>query len=267
MLGLLGGAAGLSALGAAFATHRAASEPLEGTTRIGVTARRIEHFSLRDPGLVRFGALEFLGGLELSSDARGFGGFSGLAVSQEGRRLTAVTDQGMWFGAALRTEGEVPMGLAEAVMAPMLAGDGQPLARWKRSDSEGLAIGPDGTAYVSFERVHEVMRFDLGRKGFDARAEALPRPAGAARLRPNRSLEAVAVVNAGPHAGSVIAIAEGPPREEDDRPTVPGGSSRGRGAASRWCATRVSPSRTLRSCRTGTSFCWSAASPGWTASP
>ncbi|MGL4443361.1 MAG: esterase-like activity of phytase family protein [Alsobacter sp.] len=222
-IALLAAGAGGSALGL-FALHRrAGSEPLRGGFGpITVKSTRIEHFLLREPDLRRFGRLDFLGGLELSSASERFGGLSGLAVAADGRRITAVTDKGLWFGGTLTLTAEgAPTGLVDATMAPILGPDGQPLSVMKRSDSEGLAVA-DGVAFVSFERTPDILRFALQRDGFAARGEILPRPAGTMRLHSNRGLEAIAVLAAGPHAGSVIAIAEAPPRGDDERPTVPG---------------------------------------------
>jgi hypothetical protein len=43
----------------------------------------------------------WIGGLELKSNADGFGGFSGLVVSPDGHRLTAVSDGGDWLTAKI----------------------------------------------------------------------------------------------------------------------------------------------------------------------
>ena len=222
VLGLLAAGAGGATLGAGALLRPAASQTPPEFGALSVRSTRIDHFVLREPDVRRFGRLEFLGGLELSSTSKTFGGFSGLAVAADGRRLTAITDTGAWLGATLAvTDAGAPTGLLDAVMAPMLGPDGQPLARLKRSDSEGLAMA-DGVAYVTFERQPEIMRFALQRDGFAARGEALPRPPGLLRLHANKGLEAIAVVPSGPYAGSLIVVAEAPPRGEDDRATLPG---------------------------------------------
>lgn len=221
-LGLFAAGAGGALLGAGALLRPAASQSASDFGAISVRSTRIEHFVLREPEVRRFGRLEFLGGLELSSSSKAFGGLSGLAVSADGRRLTAITDTGTWFGGTLDvTEAGAPTGLSDTVTAPMLGPDGQPLARLKRSDSEGLAMA-DGVAYVTFERQPEIMRFALQRDGFAARGETLPRPPGLMRLHANKGLEAIAVVPSGPYAGSLIVVAEAPPRGEDDRATLPG---------------------------------------------
>lgn len=222
VLGLLAAGAGGVALGAGVAWRPAMSQASAEFGAIDVRSTPIAHFVLREPDVRRFGRLEFLGGLELRSSSPSFGGLSGLAVSADGRRITAITDTGTWFGGTLAVSAAgAPVGLSDTVTAPMLGPDGQPLARLKRSDSEGLAIA-DGVAYVTFERQPEIMRFAIQRDGFAARGEALPRPPGVLRLHANKGLEAIAVVPSGPYAGSLIVVAEAPPRGEDDRATLPG---------------------------------------------
>ena len=47
------------------------------------------------------GKLEFRGGIVLRASDRRFGGLSGLRVSADGARLTAISDHGYWLTATL----------------------------------------------------------------------------------------------------------------------------------------------------------------------
>jgi len=49
-----------------------------------------------DDQINQVGSLIFQGGLNLTSLDPRFGGFSGLTISVDGRRLSAVTDRGYW---------------------------------------------------------------------------------------------------------------------------------------------------------------------------
>ncbi|GGC78761.1 esterase-like activity of phytase family protein [Chelatococcus reniformis] len=173
-------------------------------------------FDRAAPEATRFGALDFRGGLVLSARDSDFGGWSGLWRSADGRRLVAISDKGTWMTATPRYDGGRLAGLDEVKLAPALSGTGEPLGETTAYDTEGLAI-VDGTAYVSIERTHEVLRFAFGRDGTAARGETVSVPPAAKRLRSNSSLEAIGVAPpASPIAGAVVTIAE---QSDGDGPT------------------------------------------------
>src|SRR6266403_653038 len=65
---------------------------------IEVNARPIPAFDPRDPQRKRFGALEYRGGLVLTSRFPGFGGLSAwLWLDPKGERFISVSDKGSWF--------------------------------------------------------------------------------------------------------------------------------------------------------------------------
>ena len=77
---LLGGLAASAGAGlAVFSTSAAqdSSNAKEGPRPIDIEARPISHFLRSSPDERRFGALEFRGGLVLTSSSRDFGGWSG----------------------------------------------------------------------------------------------------------------------------------------------------------------------------------------------
>lgn len=156
-----------------------------------------------------FGELSFLGGLELQSDDRGFGGFSGLKLDPSAQRLTAISDQGQWLTARLdRTEGRLS-GLSDAKMAAILGPGGRPLIESGDWDCEALWI-EGAVALVACERTHRIYRFDtFGREGVRARGQAVPFSTGGQRLPFNRGIEAIGILpRGGPLSGAIIAITE-----------------------------------------------------------
>ncbi len=187
------------------AQRRAPDAPV----KIDVTARAIDAFSPRDPEKVRFGALAFRGGLELTSSYREFGGVSAIRVAADGAHFVALTDKGRWLtGRIAYDERGRPSGLADTVMAPILGPDGRPLAARGWYDTESIAED-GGTLYVGIERVNRIVRFDFGRAGVLARATPIPIPPGISKLPNNKGLEAMVVVPNGlPLAGTLIAISE-----------------------------------------------------------
>ena len=93
-------------------------------------------------------------------------------------------------------------------MAPLLGPDGKPLAARGWYDAESLE-NDNGTLYVGFERVEQIVRFDYARDGLRARGEPLNVPADFKTFRFNKSLECLAMPPQGsPLAGALIAVTE-----------------------------------------------------------
>jgi len=189
---------------------RAAEPPraLEPPVRIEVRARPITAFAPREPFRVRFGTLEFLGGLELSSDNQYFGGISAIHIFADGVRFLAVSDRGRWLRGRIDSVGDRPLRIEDAEMAPLLGADGQPLGARGWYDAESLALD-GGTAYVGIERANRIVRFDYGRHGLLARGHSIAVPRGMREWPRNQGVEALVFVPKGlPLAGALIAISE-----------------------------------------------------------
>ncbi len=214
--------AGLAGAGGSFLLAGPGAARPAAITPISVTALPILSFLPRDVDRRRFGALEFRSGLQLKSSHAEFGGFSGLWRSPDGARIVAISDHGNWLTATLERSATRLTGLGYAVLAPILNARGEAVSGTKSFDTEGLAILPDGTAYISIERTHEILRFNFGKAGslekelVAARGQSVPLPKEVKRLRSNRSLEAVGVAPAGhPLAGALVTIAERWPDDDD----------------------------------------------------
>ena len=192
---------GSLALAAVLHTSRA-------VTRISIDAAPIAAFDSHDPARTRFGALEFRGGLALTSDNAAFGGISAIHLAGNGAHFLSVTDNGSWLRGRITYRDGKPSGIADAEMAPMLGGDGKPLAARGWFDAESLAeLG--GQFYVGLERVQKIVRFDVKRRGLTARGEAIPVPPDFKHLSYNKSLECLAAGPAGSGvAGRLIVVTE-----------------------------------------------------------
>jgi hypothetical protein len=156
---------------------------------------------------VRFGNLEFRGGLALESKYPAFGGISGIHVEPGGNRFIAVTDKGSWLRGRIIYRDGRPAGIADTEMAPILGQDGRPLAARGWYDTESLAER-DGILYVGIERVEQIVRFDYRRDGLLARGQPINVPADFKTLTYNKSLECVAAPQQGSLAGELIAVSE-----------------------------------------------------------
>jgi hypothetical protein len=212
LLGLV--AAGAAGLGCALAGERARGQTPgapEAARPIDVTARRIDSFSRTGSGR-RFGQLEFRGGLVLSSADRQFGGFSGLVVEPDGRRMMAVSDEGSWMSATIAYDGTRPAGLTLARLGPIRGQGGRALDRKRDLDAEAIALVDGnldrGTVLIGFERNHRVGRFPVVDGALGAPAGYMKLPPEARRMRANKGFEAVTVMAGGPHRGAVVAFSE-----------------------------------------------------------
>jgi len=177
-------------------------------TRIEIDATPITSFDNREPSQIRFGALEFRGGLVLTSRNPAFGGISGIHVEPDGEHFIAITDKGSWLRGRIVYQNGRPARIADAEMAPILGSDGRPLAVRGWFDTESLTER-DGVFYIGIERVEQIVRLDYRRDGFKARAEPIKVPADFKSFRYNRSLECLAAPPQGsPLAGELIVVTE-----------------------------------------------------------
>ncbi|MGH6994708.1 MAG: esterase-like activity of phytase family protein, partial [Stellaceae bacterium] len=163
----------------------------DAQTPIAIIATPIEAFDNRDPARTRFGALEFRGGLALTSSYDAFGGVSAINVDADGSHFLAITDNGSWLRGRILYRNGRPSGIADAEMAPILGADGTPLAAHGWFDVESLTeLG--GLRYIGIERVEKIVRFNVTRDGLQARGEPIPVPADFKTFTFNKSLECLA---------------------------------------------------------------------------
>jgi hypothetical protein len=119
-----------------------------------------------------------------------------------------VTDKADWLRGRIVYRDNRPMGIADAEMAPMLGSDGRPITARGWYDSEALTL-EGNLAYVAFERVHRIVRFDYGKEGLLARAQTVPTPPEMSKLPSNRGIECLLAMPKGtPFAGALMAISE-----------------------------------------------------------
>lgn len=196
-----------------------------------VEAKPFAAFHSSDPARKRFGGLEFVGGLVLSSRDKAFGGLSGLRTFDGGRRLLFVGDEGTWVEARLETDTEGrPVSLGDGRIAPLLDERGHPFAGKHNRDAESLTVRRTATgleARVGFERRHRVLSYRA--EGNDpaallaARGQPFTMPVEIGRLPTNEGLEALADAA----SGALVAIAE---TAESGTNANPGWIVGGRGA-------------------------------------
>lgn len=124
-----------------------------------------------------------------NSDPR-FGGFSGLELSDDGKRLTTISDRGGVITTAtlIRTDGHLTE-ISEPQFQRLLRPNGKPRSEFL--DAEELALAVDGTMSISVEGPHH--RIFQAKRDTEFRFDRLPRHPDFAALQPNSSLEALAI--------------------------------------------------------------------------
>lgn len=188
-----------------------------GTQQIEVRAHAIESFAKSGAGPTVSPRLQWRGGLELSSPSTHFGGWSGLALSPDGKSLVAVSDSGIWMTGELAYDGRRPKGIVSARIGALRNSKGAPLAKPRERDAEAITLASGtpakGTAYIAFEQADRIGVFQLDEDGLGRPSSYMDMPKEAARMRMD-GIEALTVLAGGPHKGALIAFAENPPRGE-----------------------------------------------------
>lgn len=178
-------------------------------TPAGVETVTVVPLDRDDPSNVTVGELTFLAGFELDLDDPMFGGLSGLEISADGQRLTAVSDNGWWLTADLEHD---DLGRLTAVqglkLQPLLDLDSKPFSAqpgdlpkiW--GDAESVAQSSDDSMLVAFERRHRLWSYDQ----LDAVPTAIGVPEEVNLLKSNHSLESVDFLS----DGRILIFAEEP---------------------------------------------------------
>lgn len=139
----------------ACAPSKAAPEP---PAPITVTTRPVAQWLGGSEPPVQVGSFTYAGGLQLSAPKPAhFGGLSDLDIQPDGR-LIAVEDEGVLLRARIVLDAKGRLtGVTDATLGPLINLEGGAVSGAKAdSDSEGLALWPNGDLMVSFERRHRI---------------------------------------------------------------------------------------------------------------
>lgn len=179
---------------------------------ITITARSISSFDKNNLTLKTFGKLEWLGGMQLTSPSKHFGGWSGLRLDPKGKSLLAISDAGTWMRADVKYAKDRPVGLANARIGVLRALSGKPLSRTRDRDAEALELKSGtlekGEAIIAFEQNDRVGVFPIRKGVLQKPKRYLKLPDG---IRLNRSIngvESLAVIRKGKRKNSILAFLE-----------------------------------------------------------
>ncbi len=198
------------AVGCAFAFTsrqpvRAAGDAVE---QVEISARPISNFRIGSSE-ARFGPLEFVGGLEMTSPSRDFGGLSSFRFLKPGSDFIGVSDSGFWFfGSVARDADGKPTGFDNFRMQQMYDRAGKLSGNKWQVDAESLAV-KDGVATVGFERDHRISQFRIEPDGMKPAFKDLDFLIPKRELRQNRGFETLAHAHPyGQHEGGLVAVSE-----------------------------------------------------------
>ncbi|NNE23695.1 MAG: hypothetical protein HKN11_13910 [Rhizobiales bacterium] len=204
--------AGLALLGLfAISVQSSSAADVSGGQAITIDAEPVG-FSRISASETSFGKLSWRGGIVLASSDPRFGGFSGLEISPNGKRIIAVSDQGWWLAADLNHHDEQLIGVSNARMAPILTKSGKRSGKKSKRDAEALAAfdarKTDGPLLVGFESRERVELFDLTKSGLKARPRLIRSPKAISSGPRNGELESLARIWEGPFASWYLAVSE-----------------------------------------------------------
>ena len=175
---------------------------------IPMRSRPIVHFGA-DTSITRFGALEFVGGLEMSSSASLFGAWSSVRFLPDAANFIGVLDTGHWLtGTILRDADGKLSGLSDVSITGIADGSGRPRPGKSATDAESLALRGD-KILVGFEQRHRVDVYPRANFKASPPVGTLPLPFPARHLRGNGGLETlVASPVTSTLGGGMVTIAE-----------------------------------------------------------
>ena len=137
----------------------------------------------------------------MTANSANFGGWSDLHVAPDGKSLSSISDEGSWLTATIDYDHDGNLaGLSNGRIGSLRGLDGKPLENKVMADAEGMALLPDGSWLVSFERHHRFWRYPT----LDGTPTLIEGPADLGQQPNNGGVEAVTALA----DGRIIAISE-----------------------------------------------------------
>lgn len=175
---------------------------------VPVRSRQIENFKIGSEQK-RFGKLEFMGGIEMSSTNALLGAISSIRFRPDRKSFLAVMDTGHWVeGEVARDAGGRLAGVSDLTVTSMIDANGRTEQAKGIMDSEGVALR-DGQVLASYEVVNRVEAYPDPGFAQSRPIASLPIRVPSESLRGNRGLETVAVSpKESPLAGGAVVVSE-----------------------------------------------------------
>lgn len=170
--------------------------PAEAEQPVAIFSQAVSLDS-RGPSVLKAGQLTYRGGIVLRSPELRFGGFSALHVSADGSTALAISDRGAWLRFRLRYDaGDHLVGASDARMGVLIGENGKALM-FLDTDAEALAVLPDGSMLIAFERDHRILHYPAASPPFSKTPVRRSVPAAIKNAPANFGLEALAHIGEG----------------------------------------------------------------------
>ena len=131
---------------------------------------------------------QLLGRFAIPHDDDIYGGFSAIHIGDDGASMIALSDRDGFVTGQISRDGEGRI-TQIAVQGPFPVKGYSPTPPQGTEDSEGIAVAPDGTIYISFEKDNRIGRF----ASVTSREEIIPKSRDFVELPYNEGLEALAI--------------------------------------------------------------------------
>jgi len=141
-----------------------------------------------NPQKTDIGELKYVAGWVLTSESDDFGGWSGLTVARDGKRLVAINDKGDWLTADFTLDSEQPF---SGAMIHRFEADGSAINTKEAYDAESLLQTETGFL-VGLEQEHRILEVDA--PGGVSRLSPLNQMVDLSGLSSNGGIEAMALL-------------------------------------------------------------------------
>jgi hypothetical protein len=197
-----------AALSLFLAAAPSVAAPLAPSETVPVKSRQIENFKIGSDQK-RFGKLEFIGGIEMSSSNALLGAISSIRFRPDRKSFLAIMDTGHWVEGEIRRDQEGKLsGTSDLTVTSMIDANGRSEQVKERMDCEGVALR-NGEVLASYEGLHRVDVYPDPGFAQSGPVATLPLLIPVTSLRGNRGLETIAVSpKDSPLAGGVTVVSE-----------------------------------------------------------
>ncbi|MGO4853970.1 esterase-like activity of phytase family protein [Phaeovulum sp. W22_SRMD_FR3] len=158
--------------------------PAQAQAASGAVPAAAQIPATQTPGIARY-----LGTYVWRAKGPGFGGFSGLEIDDAGTGMTVLSDRAQLWRGQIRRDADGLINGVDVSESSLLHDKNGKILTVNSGDTEGLAVAPDGTIFISFEGRSRVMRYQTP----GGVATELPVPKAFKAFASNASLEALAI--------------------------------------------------------------------------